>query len=186
MTALVEIMKPIWHYAESIAFLAWLDFCLENKVNFTATIRQTLEETTGTKYKDRQISSRFYSLSRDNDRRLTTHRLETGEWNTSSPIIIRNNGSKALFGLPDEDQKAIKETAFEFGVIYPQYLQNSPSSGNTSNTSKVDRRAALLALRSKLRATSTLSNASADKKKRKDCHSQRSIFPEASPVPHLV
>ena len=108
--------KIYWEPSEVFELLAWLDYCLENKLDFETSVVDHLSKTTG----------RYHNLAR-------IKRKLTREWNLWGSIELNtlkdlyDGGSKTLHGYTDEDRAAIRQAKEQIGSPSTRFRLRSAS-----------------------------------------------------------
>ncbi|KEZ39239.1 hypothetical protein SAPIO_CDS9910 [Scedosporium apiospermum] len=105
-----------WEPSEVFELLAWLDYCLEHKLDFEKSVVDHLSKTTG----------RYHNLAR-------IKRKLTREWNLWGSIELNtlrdlyDGGSKTLHGYTDEDRAAIRQAKEQIGSPSRRFRLRSAS-----------------------------------------------------------
>ncbi len=106
----------VWRDDHRIQLLAWLDFCLEQGLDFDKTIVDHLKFQTGKDFTARQIRDKLRGeWARDGDHRL-------------SRATLRSKGTKGLAKLDDTVRKKIQEILCDLRASEGRYaLRNRAS-----------------------------------------------------------
>ena len=111
--------QKVWSYHDVVALLAWLEFCIQNKLDFSKTIESHLEnvrsETTGVQHFSlRQVRNKLGDLSKN------TYGL-----GQNVPLArILKDGKQCFTNLPARVDAEINTTMATYKTKYDHMLDN--------------------------------------------------------------
>ena len=124
------MVERVWQDVDKVNLFAWLDFCLQNDLNFEETISQHL--TGSRKYQAgeavtftwKQVKQKLGDQARIYARRKGAK--------ASSLQEILEVGSSAMIGMPQEFRQDIAKAVSRNAVLYAQSLSDNHLNGSTS------------------------------------------------------
>jgi hypothetical protein len=122
-------MYKLWNPSDVVTLIAWLDFCVENGVDFYDTICERLSETRKEdasrefNFTGRQVYDKLNDLARRN------HQPNPNS-HYPSPTEIKERGSVCFPGLQDPIRKDVQALKQIYRIQYAGPLQHEQSTGD--------------------------------------------------------
>ena len=120
-------LERIWEDADKLNLFAWLDFCLQNSLNFEDTINQHLTDLrkyrsgNNVTFTSKQVRQKIVDEARRFVGCKGRHALGLHH--------ILETGSSAIIGLPHDLQRDIGRRVSQYTVDYPHVLSKKQPSG---------------------------------------------------------
>lgn len=132
-------MERIWEDADRLNLFAWLDFCVQNSLDFKGTIKQRLTDWRDARsgnivsFTSKQVKQKIIDESRKFARHKKTRALSLHH--------ILEIGSSAIIGLPHELHQEIEKRVLKYTLDYPHLFrkgQPSESILESHDTTQLD------------------------------------------------
>ena len=126
--------KKLWCRDEIIALMAWLEFCVQNKLDFRSTIVSHLQTSRNSTTKEQSNTSEKQAINKLQD--LARNTFGSGTYLQLETVL--REGKKCFTKIPAEVDADIHAALKTYEVRYPHILDEGPSDKHASPHSKID------------------------------------------------
>ena len=129
-------MVAVWTSSDTVAMLAWFDFCLQSGLSFEITVQEHLRSSTHKIFSKQQVTSKIFNLLRED--RESSKLKGLGNEQCASMALFREKGSSCLGTLSEETRVDIASLICQYQrtkscAINSTSMDHLTDSANASN-----------------------------------------------------